>query len=463
MRSLKSVRTGAFTNGATFGSTFQASVSAHDFNGDGRMDLVSGSSGLVEIFLQNGSGGFSVAQTFSSTFTTRPRIADMNNDGISDLVTHDYVSPYLRVYHGVGDGTFTLGSIIAASSPSAVTFGLSSIAVGDLDGDGDRDIVEAYTATGTQIAIHLNNGNGSYSRGATISAGANQFINLGDFNADGALDLAYNSTSDVMVRMGVGDGTFGGPTTLMSVMGANFAEAQVVDLNDDGIDDLIFGGQLAIGWAVSNGDGTFRATGSNLTVALGNFWAPRAADLNGDGRPDIIVGDGGGNVAVLEQSASGTFSSLRTFLAAAATSGYQFTPVNLKNDGAIDLVTTTFNGLRTFYNGTQELSASSDLTVETASEAQALLDILDTAVENPNANRAELGAVHSRAEFTVNANLLLSENLEEACGNLANADIATEVAEMTRLQIMQQAQVAVAAQANVSLQVVLQLLRDNSS
>ncbi len=91
--------------------------------------------------------------------------------------------------------------------------------------------------------------------------------------------------------------------------------------------------------------------------------------------------------------------------------------------------------------------------------AEALITGVDTAIGDISRVRSGLGAVQNRLEHTI-ANLsVASENLTAAESRIRDTDMAAEMVNFTRLQILQQAGVAVLAQANVNPQVILNLLR----
>ncbi len=91
--------------------------------------------------------------------------------------------------------------------------------------------------------------------------------------------------------------------------------------------------------------------------------------------------------------------------------------------------------------------------------AEALITGVDAAVRDISNVRSGLGAVQNRLEHTI-ANLsVAAENLTAAESRIRDTDMASEMVNFTRLQILQQAGVAVLAQANVNPQVVLNLLR----
>lgn len=89
----------------------------------------------------------------------------------------------------------------------------------------------------------------------------------------------------------------------------------------------------------------------------------------------------------------------------------------------------------------------------------AALGLVDTALDTINSARATLGAVQNRFESTI-ANLqTAAENMSAARSRIQDADFAAETAELTRTQILQQAGMAMVAQANAAPQNVLTLLQ----
>ncbi|MCG6866386.1 MAG: flagellin FliC [Thiogranum sp.] len=113
-------------------------------------------------------------------------------------------------------------------------------------------------------------------------------------------------------------------------------------------------------------------------------------------------------------------------------------------------------GLNT-YNAT--LTATGTVDVSTAAAASAAIASVDTDIDSVSTNRATFGAVQNRFESVVVNLTTYSENLSAARGRIQDADFAKETANLTRSQILQQAGVAILAQANQLPQAALQLLR----
>jgi flagellin len=102
---------------------------------------------------------------------------------------------------------------------------------------------------------------------------------------------------------------------------------------------------------------------------------------------------------------------------------------------------------------------ASDAAVSTSSAAQTALAKVDSALSSVSTVRGNLGAAQNRLQSTINNLASSIENLSSANSRIRDADIAAETAALTRAQVLQQAGIAVLAQANVSSQVALTLLQ----
>jgi flagellin len=97
--------------------------------------------------------------------------------------------------------------------------------------------------------------------------------------------------------------------------------------------------------------------------------------------------------------------------------------------------------------------------VDTVANANTMMDAVDTALQTVNSTRADFGAVQNRFESIVRSLQTAAENLSASRSRIMDADFAAETAALTRAQILQQAGVAMLAQANAAPQSVLNLLR----
>ncbi len=97
--------------------------------------------------------------------------------------------------------------------------------------------------------------------------------------------------------------------------------------------------------------------------------------------------------------------------------------------------------------------------ISTATAAQNALGVIDTAITSVSTVRGNLGASQNRLQSTINNLAVSIETLSAANSRIRDVDVAAETAALTRAQVLQQAGIAVLAQANVSSQVALNLLQ----
>lgn len=100
--------------------------------------------------------------------------------------------------------------------------------------------------------------------------------------------------------------------------------------------------------------------------------------------------------------------------------------------------------------------AATDL--ESQSASRIALDVINEAIASCSRNRGTLGAAEARLEVTISNLQVAKENFNAAESRIRDVDVAAEAAELTRLNILQQAGSAVLAQANAQPQLALQLL-----
>uniref|UniRef100_UPI0025E06577 flagellin n=1 Tax=uncultured Xylophilus sp. TaxID=296832 RepID=UPI0025E06577 len=100
-----------------------------------------------------------------------------------------------------------------------------------------------------------------------------------------------------------------------------------------------------------------------------------------------------------------------------------------------------------------------NVSVSTQADAWTAIKKIDSAINQVNSSRANLGAMQSRFENAIDTIDVQSENITASRGRIVDADFAKETANLSRAQILQQAGTAMVAQANQLPQGVLALLR----
>ena len=275
---------------------------------------------------------------------------DFNNDGKLDVVVANDRdgtidgSSTVSVLLGNGGGSFQAPRTFAVGSFSW------AVAVGDFNADGAADLAAGNTAS-TTVSVLLGFGNGNFPAAFTIAVGHNpEGLAAADFNGDGKRDLAVSNagTDSVSVMLGRGDGTFQQPTTFAAGQVPVFLA--VGDFNRDSRQDLVvanYGSNTyysdvvasTVSVLLGNGDGTFQA---QRTFAAGS--GPHGiavGDFNRDGKPDLAVANLGPypqratTVAVLIGQGDGTFRAPQTFQAGRALTGVAIGDFN--RDGLQDL------------------------------------------------------------------------------------------------------------------------------
>ena len=145
--------------------------------------------------------------------------------------------------------------------------------------------------------------------------------------------------------------------------------------------------------------------------------------------------------------------------------------INLKNDSVAPGTLADVDALK---NGTAAAGADvsvavatagalktgfKDLSIETAEDADNAILAMDAALQSVNSARADLGAIQNRFESVVSNLATTSENLTASRSRIQDADFATETANLSSAQVLQQAGTAMVAQANQLPQQVLSLLK----
>ncbi|MEM7031518.1 MAG: FG-GAP-like repeat-containing protein [Chloroflexota bacterium] len=279
------------------GSDNTTSVVMGDLDGDGDLDVAVGNAGGTQnvVYLNDGDGTFdTISHLFGtgSDNTFSLSLGDLDGDGDLDLVVGNQGGANL-VYLNDGDGTFdTVSHNFGVGNDNTLT-----VAVGDLDGDGDLDIVTGNSAEPN--ILYLNDGDGTFDTiSRTFESGNNNTfkVALGDVNGDGGLDLVVgNEGQQNFIYLNDGDGTF--DTTIIPFgTGTDLTDRLALgDLDGDQDLDLAVGNASLTGQQnfvyLNDGDGTFDTTiipfsfGDDLTYGL------ELADLDSDGDLDLAIGN----------------------------------------------------------------------------------------------------------------------------------------------------------------------------
>lgn len=128
------------------------------------------------------------------------------------------------------------------------------------------------------------------------------------------------------------------------------------------------------------------------------------------------------------------------------------------NNSINDRITVGINDMHASQLGTSTALSLSAVNINTITGAQTALSVLDDAITDVSAGRAELGAVQNRLSSTIQNLATVKENLSAANSRIRDVDVASESAALTRNSILMQACVSVLAQANQQPAMALSLL-----
>ncbi len=364
-----------------------ASIVVGDFNGDGAPDVavarLAWQSTTLTVVLGDGTGGFVLPGTYYAVGDEGWDVVlgDFNADGIQDLAASNwgYTLPQVVILQGVGDGTFEeRGRHATAIRPSnmavgdfnaddiadiaVATSGVTSVGLllglgggefgpciacpvgggprdccaGDLDGDGDDDLV---VQTGSSLRIFLSSGDGSLTAGGVIyNVEGPSAPTLVDLDGDGYLDLVAGETDldSIAIWYGLGGGTFSSRTRFSTDGEVNAIFPY--DLDGNGHMDLVVGADdvtVHFGPSYWGGHTDYPVTAGVVGVAVCQTDADGTADIVAVSDDQVVTlkGDGGGGFAGLVRYTMGANPSPRAIRSA-----------DIDGDGNLDVMTANYNG-----------------------------------------------------------------------------------------------------------------------
>lgn len=238
------------------------------------------------------------------------------------------------------------------SATFSVGSSATAIAAGDMDGDGDIDLVtDSNTGSPNDpLRVHINDGTGQFPTSVVVNAGDGPGnIALGDYDNDGDLDIFHANyfSNDAYLIPNNGDGTFGAPTSY--AMGGGCGAVVLGDIDNDKDLDLVgtdhFGGRIRP-WRNINGlgfasVGLFPAGSNPFDLALG--------DVDNDGDLDVVAtNEESATISVLHNSGTGTFAAPVTLPCGERPTGVALADLNA--DGILDVIVAEWGELSPINN-----------------------------------------------------------------------------------------------------------------
>ncbi len=281
-------------------------IAAADVDGDGDLDLACGNAYYYEprnrLYLNDGSGSFTEATTSRLPIdvdeTRGIALGDVDGDADLDIVCANAAHPGQRNRLYLNDGNGNFADVTVTRMP-ARTDKSTDVALGDVDGDGDLDIVFANYLQ--QNCLYLNNGHGAFSDGTAgrlpSDTDATSSMALADVDGDGDLDiLSANERQQNRLYLNDGGGVFTDATSsrMPSGTGRTFA-VKLGDVDGDGDVDVVWGVayyQDTNRLYLNDGSGSFTdVTASQMPIEHGATLSMALGDVDGDGDLDIVCGN----------------------------------------------------------------------------------------------------------------------------------------------------------------------------
>ena len=311
----------------------------------------------------------------------------------------------------------------------------------------------------TSLGRQARNDGSVVSAGVSIAAGSlavNGVSIRGTVAADDTVSTTLNDGSAIAKAAAINDSTkFTGVRAIVNKSeDGNNADITTGVLNS--VDFIKVNGETITGITVQNGDAD-----DTLVNAI-NAVADKTgviASLN-DASQLVLTAQDGRNIEVTASTAAAeAITGLNSDVTAGSLTLQAERQVTINNGTAnINEGTGFGTGQGEFIYGVNNANTVSTIDITSREGANLAIDIADVAIGQVSSIRADLGAVQNRLESTINNLNATAENLSAARSRILDADFASETAQFTRNQIIQQAGVSVLAQANQQPQVALSLL-----
>ncbi len=333
-----------------------SSIALADVNQDRRPDIVVtiGSYARVTVLLAREGGGFGRGASFPTGRGPRAlAIADLDGDGDLDLVTANEITADVSVLAGTGTGSFARPLSIA-TGPDTVPV---SVAAGDVNGDGQPDIVSSNQVTApagapATVSVMLGDGAGGFAAAQqhTVGLGAGELdidppghVAIDDVTGDGRADVAVTLPVGNLIALLAGTPEGELATAVRFPVAAGPQAIAIADVTGDSNPDLVSSNGVAASVSVVPGDGD-GSVGFDGNYAAGAYpHSVVAADFDGDGDPDAAVANAfSDSLSVLPNDGAGAFAGRTDYTVGAAPTWVIARDVD--GNGTVDLVSANFGG-----------------------------------------------------------------------------------------------------------------------
>ena len=326
-----------------------------------------------------------------------------------------------------------------------------------IDAAGTKDLARQVRTGPTTVSASVMSGfTISYGAGDTAGSASVRASNTGD----DALSTSNNASSAIAKAAAINSVTE--TTGVRAIVGETTATGTLVTGGTlDASNYLILNDEKISGFTVQGNDA------DNSLVDAINAVSDETgvvASLDADSELVLTAADGR-NIELTTVGNAGTVTGLNGGGAnPGGTTLVSYGQLTIQSEGTFEI--TSGNATQGIASTGQTAgvygvnSSSSIHSVDISDRAGAVkaLDTIDLALENVSASRAQLGALQNRLESTINNLSTTSENLSASRSRILDADFASETAQLSRNQIIQQAGVSILAQANQQPQVALALL-----
>lgn len=409
---------------------------------------IGGASG--DVVGEETNAGIATLNQFTGAANLTLTVNDIDLSDLSGVATvNDALASINSDLDGKGAEASTLVTVEASAAGSGVlTAGVSSMTIALTDGDGNP---QSYVFTDTSSLKELSE---KINTETVIDSKIDEV---------GRLILSSSNVEDITVTDTNGaSGLTSGVTTNFALVftdttvdnnGVKFVtDAVAADVNELGINTQDVEGNIqgvAVASATTNTiqKGDLILNGVEIPAFTETGVAATTVDEVINAINEVAADSG---VVAFEVGGATTTIGLRS------TKGSEISIEYGDNGTPAEILAATGLQERNASNGGGSVSG---ISIATAASAQSAIDVIDSALEQINSTRSDLGAVNNRLDFTMSNLANVSENTAAARSRIRDADFAAESANLSRAQVLQQASQAMLAQANAQPQQVLSLLQ----